>query len=290
MDKMYHALTVDVEDAVNQAMRNFFHQDMAPTERVYSNTMRLLDLFSEHGVQGSFFILGEVARAHPDLIREIAGRGHELGIHGDSHRRYHAMGREEIREELRRSKKSVEDLTGVEVVGHRAPEFSIAKQNQWVLELLIDEGFKYDSSVYPVKSSRYGWPEFGPDIRWLEVGGGKGIVEAPLSVAKFAWKTVAVSGGGSFRAFPYAFTRKAIKQIAGSRPFIFYMHPYEIDPPPFQDYYMAAVRSSSFRNKLQLRMYWFNRNSVYPKLGRLLSDHAFLPLREVISRRLSTEL
>jgi polysaccharide deacetylase family protein (PEP-CTERM system associated) len=290
MDKMSHALTVDVEDAVNQAMRNFFHQDMEPTERVYNNTMRLLDLFSEQAVSGTFFILGEVTRAHPELIKEIERRGHELGIHGDSHKRYHAMPKEEVREEIHRAKAELEDLTGVEVIGHRAPEFSISEENEWVLELLLDEGLKYDSSVYPVKTSRYGWPGFGPEIRWHELSDGRRIAEAPLSVATYCGRTIPVSGGGSFRAFPYGFTRNAVNRVADSRPFIFYMHPYEIDPPPFQDFYMDEVRASSFRNKLQLRMYWFNRNSVYPKLKKLLADNEFTSLKSLISARLSTVL
>jgi polysaccharide deacetylase family protein (PEP-CTERM system associated) len=285
-----HALTVDVEDAVNQAMRNFFHQDMEPTERVYDNTMRLLDLFSEFHVSGTFFILGEVARTHPNLIKEIERRGHELGIHGYSHRRYHSMSREEIREEIIRSKASVEDLTGTEVIGHRAPEFSISGENLWVMELLLDQGIKYDSSIYPVKTTRYGSADFSQTINWLELEDGRRIIEAPLSVVKYFGKTVPASGGGSFRAFPYGFTRSAIRKITRSQPYIFYMHPYEIDSPPFQDFYMNAVRNSSFRARFRLNKYWFNRHTVYPKLGKLLDAYKFTSLKNVINTQLGTDL
>jgi polysaccharide deacetylase family protein (PEP-CTERM system associated) len=285
-----HALTVDVEDAVNQAMRNFFHQDMEPTERVYDNTMRLLDLFSEFHVSGTFFILGEVARTHPNLIKEIERRGHELGIHGYSHRRYHSMSREEIREEIIRSKASVEDLTGTEVIGHRAPEFSISGENLWVMELLLDQGIKYDSSIYPVKTTRYGSADFSQTINWLELEDGRRIIEAPLSVVKYFGKTVPASGGGSFRAFPYGFTRSAIRKITRSQPYIFYMHPYEIDSPPFQDFYMNAVRNSSFRARFRLNKYWFNRHTVYPKLGKLLDTYKFTSLKNVINTQLGTDL
>jgi polysaccharide deacetylase family protein (PEP-CTERM system associated) len=285
-----HALTVDVEDAVNQAMRNFFHQDMEPTERVYDNTMRLLDLFSEFHVSGTFFILGEVARTHPNLIKEIERRGHELGIHGYSHRRYHSMSKAEIREEIIRSKASVEDLTGTEVIGHRAPEFSISGENLWVMELLLDQGIKYDSSIYPVKTMRYGLAEFSQSIDWLDLDGGRRIIEVPLSVVKYGGKTIPASGGGSFRAFPYGFTRSAIRKISKSQPFIFYMHPYEIDSPPFQDFYMDAVRSSSLRSRLRLNMYWFNRHTVFPKLGKLLEEYEFTSLRNVINTELGTDL
>jgi polysaccharide deacetylase family protein (PEP-CTERM system associated) len=289
MSAFTHALTVDVEDAVNQAMRNFFLRDMEPTERVYDNTRRLLDLFAESGVSCTFFILGEVARTFPQLIREIAKRGHELGIHGYSHRRYHFLSEPELREEVYRAKASVEDLTGKEVIGHRAPEFSISGENLWVLDLLLDLGIKYDSSIYPVKTARYGWSDFNPSIDWLETGSGRKIIEAPLSVVKYGGKTLPASGGGTFRAFPYGFTRSAIRRLEKDQSYIFYMHPYEIDIPPFQEFYMDAVRNTSFRNKLKLRMYWFNRQSVYPKLSRLIREFRFAPLREVISSRLGTD-
>lgn len=284
-----HALTVDVEDAVNQAMRNFFHQDMEPTERVYDNTMRLLDLFSEFDVSGTFFILGEVARTHPHLIREIDRRGHELGIHGFSHRRYHALSRAEVKDEIIRAKASVEDVTGSEVIGHRAPEFSISRDNVWVLELLLDQGFKYDSSIYPVAGSRYGWPDFGQSIRWLDLEGGRKIIEAPLSVGKLLGRTFPVSGGGTFRVFPYGFTRRMIRGMNSDLAYLFYMHPYEIDPPPFQAYYMEAVKGSAWKDRLQLNMYWFNRKSVFPKLRRLIGDFRFTTLRNVINLRLEGE-
>lgn len=290
VNPLRHALTVDVEDAVNQAMRNFFHQDMEPTQRVYDNTVRLLDLFAENDVLGTFFILGEVAKAHPQLIREIGKRGHELGIHGYSHRRYHSLSKSELREEIFRAKASVEDLTGIEVIGHRAPEFSISRENLWVLDLLLDQGIKYDSSIYPVKTSRYGWAGFNPAIDWLELESGRKIIEAPLSVVRFGGKTFPASGGGSFRVFPYGFTRNAIRKLSESQSYNFYMHPYEIDIPPFQEFYMDAVKNSSFRYKLKLNMYWFNRQSVYPKLRKLINEFTFAPLKDVISARLKVKL
>jgi hypothetical protein len=158
------------------------------------------------------------------------------------------------------------------------------------LDLLLEQGIKYDSSIYPVKTMRYGSADFGHAISWLELEGGRRIIEAPLSVVKYFGKSIPASGGGSFRAFPYGFTRSAIGKIAGSQPFIFYMHPYEIDSPPFQDFYMDAVRSSSFRDRLRLNMYWFNRHSVFPKLGKLLDEYEFTTLRNVINTKLGTNL
>jgi polysaccharide deacetylase family protein (PEP-CTERM system associated) len=200
------------------------------------------------------------------------------------------MTKTEVKEEIIRSKKTVEDLTGAEVIGHRAPEFSISRKNLWVLELLLDQGFSYDSSIYPVQTSRYGWSGFSQKIDWLELEDGRRIIEAPLSVTDFLGKSIPASGGGSFRAFPYAFTRRTVQKLSDDRSFIFYMHPYEIDTPPFQDFYMEAVKQASLRYRLQLNMYWFNRKSVYPKLKKLLREFRFTSLRNVINSRLQLEL
>ena len=215
---MEHALTVDVEDAVNQAMRSFFGQEMEPTVRVYDNTMRLLDLFAEFDAKATFFILGEVAKTHPGLVREIASRGHELGIHGYSHTRYTQLSRPELTEEITRAKKLVEDASGVEVIGHRAPEFSISQNNLWVLDVLLTAGIRYDSSIFPAKSGRYGWKGFKKDIDWFEFDKGKRIIEAPMSTVRLMGKEIPACGGGYLRAFPYSFTNQAFKVIGSKRP------------------------------------------------------------------------
>ncbi len=182
---MEHALTVDVEDAINQAMRNFFGQEMEPTLRVVDNTSRLLELFAEFDTKATFFILGEVAHTHPGLIREIASQGHELGIHGYSHARYTRLSTAEVKEEITRAKKLVEDISGVEVIGHRAPEFSINQNNLWVLDVLLSAGIRYDSSIFPAKSGRYGWEGFTKEIDWFELDNGKRIIEAPMSTIRY---------------------------------------------------------------------------------------------------------
>jgi polysaccharide deacetylase family protein (PEP-CTERM system associated) len=289
-DKIVSALTVDVEDAVNQAMRNYFSTDIKPTERVYTNTMQLLDLFSDFKVSATFFILGEVAAEFPGLIREIAGRGHELGIHGYSHARYFNLSKEKARDEIVRAKQIIEDIAGISVSGHRAPEFSINQNTLWVLEILLDAGIKYDSSIFPAKTFRYGWAGFNKDIGWLTLIDGRKIIEAPLSTVNYFGKEVPACGGGYLRAFPYCFTNYAFRKIIDERPVIVYMHPYEIDPPPFQPFYMDAVRKSSNNNKIQLYAYWYNRKSVIPKLGRLLNSYKFDTLRNVINVTLKTTL
>lgn len=285
---MVHALTVDVEDAVNQAMRNFFGRDMEPTIRVQDNTMRLLELFEENDAKGTFFILGEVAHTYPGLVREIAARGHELGIHGYSHKRYTRLSKMELKEEISRSKKLVEDAAGIEVIGHRAPEFSINQENLWALEVLVSEGIKYDSSIFPAKSGRYGWAGFKKDLHWLDLENDMKIMEVPMSTMRFLGREIPACGGGYLRTFPYAFTRHAFNTISRSRPVNLYLHPYEIDTPPFQKFYMDEVGKTSFRHRMKLKGYWFNRSTVLPKLRKLLAAHQFTTMKSVIDAHLKT--
>ncbi len=287
---LVNALTIDVEDAVNQAMRNFFNNEMEPTIRVYDNTKRLLDLFAEYDTRATFFILGEVAKTFPKLIKEISDRGHELGIHGYSHTRYHKLSKEEVKREIVSAKNLVEDISGIEVIGHRAPEFSINKETLWIMEILIDAGIKYDSSIFPANSGRYGWPGFKKDIDWLTLDNGKKIIEAPLSTINYFGRTIPACGGGYLRAFPYSFTSYAFNKILRQRPVNVYMHPYEIDLPPFQQFYMDAVRKSLLKDKIKLKTYWYNRKSVIPKLRRLLETYKFGTMRNVINNTLETEI
>lgn len=288
--KIENALTVDVEDAVNQAMRNFFGKEMEPTGRVVENTQRLLELFAEFEAKATFFILGEVARSHPALIGEIAAQGHELGIHGYSHKRYSQLSFAQVKEEISTAKKLVEDISGMEVIGHRAPEFSINQNNLWVMDILLSEGIKYDSSIFPAKSGRYGWSGFTKDIDWFEWESGKKIIEFPLSTINYLGREIPACGGGYLRAFPYAVTRQAFNVIQKKRPVNVYLHPYEIDPPPFQEFYMDLVNKSSLKSRMKLKGYWFNRESVVPKLRHLLSTHRFNTMKSIIRARLNTDI
>ncbi|MDF1576029.1 MAG: DUF3473 domain-containing protein [Bacteroidales bacterium] len=287
---MIHALTVDVEDAVNLAMRYFFARDMAPTYRVKENTLKLLDLFDFFHTKATFFILGEVAETYPELVREIANRGNELGIHGYSHTRYDKLNRKQVFSELKRAKQEVEDVSGQQVLGHRAPAFSINQENSWVLEVLVEAGLKYDSSIFPAGTGRYGWPGFQKDIRRISLRNGTEIIEAPMSTLSILNREFPVCGGGYLRIFPYGMNKFAMNKISGKRPVNMYMHPYEIDPPPFQDFYMDQVRKSSIKARLQLQAYWFNRKTVIPKLSKFLGAYEFDSLSKVIMSELNIRL
>jgi polysaccharide deacetylase family protein (PEP-CTERM system associated) len=287
---MISALTIDLEDAVNQAMRNYFKTTIEPTNRVYDNTMRLLDLLSKYNTKTTFFILGEVAHSYPKLIKEISNRNHELGIHGYSHTRYYSLSKEKVREEIVRAKHLVEDISGLRVIGHRAPEFSINKNTFWVMEILADAGFKYDSSIFPAKSVNYGWPSFKKDIDWVILNEHRKIIEAPLSSVNFLGIEIPVCGGSYIRIFPYSFTNYVFKKVLHQRPVNVYLHPYEIDPPPFQQFYMDAVSNSSFKIKTQIRAYWYNRESVMPKICNLLNTYKFDTLQNIIKMTLKIDL
>jgi len=283
------AITVDVEDAVNQAMRNFFGTEMEPTKRVYENTIRLLDLFSEYNTRATFFILGEVAQTFPELVKKISRDGHELGIHGYSHTPYNRLTNSEIRTEICKTKNLVEDISGNEVLGHRAPEFSINRSNfSSIMKILMGAGIKYDSSIVPVRTKRYGWPGFTKDIDWVTVENSK-IIEAPLPTYGFCGKEIPVCGGGYLRSFPYYFTKHSFNHVLKERPVITYLHPYEIDCPPFQEFYMDALGKSTLKEKIKLHSYWFNRKTVIPKVRRLLGTFNFDSLSRVIENSLDVK-
>lgn len=278
-----NALTIDVEDAINQAMRNYFGTEIEPTYRTCDNTMRLIDLLDEYDISATFFILGEVAAAHSNLIKEISIRGHELGIHGYSHTPYYKLSKTAVRDEIFKAKMLIEDITGKEVLGHRAPAFSINQKNLWVMDVLLEAGIKYDSSIFPVKTNRYGWSGFSKEISWLNLDDGRRIIEAPLTTINILGKDVPACGGGYMRVLPYFFTNYAFKKTLNQRPVNVYIHPYEIDLPPFQQFYMDAVRKSSLKNEIEIKAYWYNRKTVMPKLKRLLNAYKFDTLFNVIN-------
>lgn len=287
---MPNALTIDVEDYHSIVSRDWCGEDMLPTRKVVENTRRLLDRFAERGVLGTFFILGEVAQAYPDLIRQIAAPGHELGVHGFYHRQVFKLDPASFRKEVADAKAIIEDISGQKVLGHRAPAFSIMPQTEWALEVLADAGFRYDSSIFPIKGRRYGWPGFRTDIHEITLPGGKRIIEAPLSTVKMLGRQWPACGGGYIRHFPKFVSRWAMRRVQRERPAILYMHPYEIetDAGPVNTSGMPrrAARGLRRMHRLQLR----NRASVEDKVVSLISQFEFAPLARIIEHQLGLEL
>lgn len=276
--RVVNALTIDVED--------YFHvsafDDAARRERwgsfesrVCANTERLLNQLAEASVSATFFVLGWVAERHPGLVRRIAAAGHELASHGYAHRLVYDMTPASFRDDLRRAKDAIACASGVEIVGYRAPSFSITRRSLWALDVLIEEGYAFDSSVFPVRRDRYGLPG-APRFAHEVVRPAGRLLEIPPSTIRLAGMTLPVCGGGYFRLYPYGVTRRAIDAInRGGQPAIVYLHPWEIDPAqPRQD--GSAV--SRFRH-------YVNLDLTESRLRRMLTDFAFGPITTAVGRR-----
>lgn len=274
-----NALTVDVEDYfhVSALAPSIERSSWASREsRVVGNTKRLLDLFDQFGAKGTFFVLGWVAEHYPQLVSDIAARGHEIACHGLSHRLVYEQSPDEFREETRRAKKLLEDITGASVLGYRAASYSIVRSSLWALDTLAELGFAFDSSIFPVRHDRYGIPDAERAPHRLSTPGGRAIVEWPLSTANVAGFRLPVSGGGYFRLLPYWLTRWGLASInrSESQPFIFYLHPWEIDP---QQPRVAASLLSRFRH-------YTNLDKCEARLQRLLGEFDFGTVRDSLEK------
>lgn len=272
-----NAFTVDVEDYFHvAALSSAITRESWPTHesRVERNTERLLALLADRGVRGTFFVLGWVAERSPGLVRRIAAGGHEIACHGFSHQLIYQQAREEFREETVRAKRLLEDLIGEAVLGYRAASFSVTRDSLWALDTLIDAGFLYDSSIFPIRHDRYGLPGAAPEPNRLSAPSGRTLVEFPMSAARFFGVQVPVSGGGYFRLLPFWVTKAGLKQINERRglPFTFYLHPWELDPgqPRFK---VSAL--SRFRH-------YTNLARCEDRLRRLLGEFEFTSMREAL--------
>lgn len=279
-NSVLNAFSIDVEDYFQVAAL----APAAPPEtwptweyRVERNTECILGLLAERNIRGTFFILGWCAERSPGLIRRIAAAGHEVACHGFSHQLIYKQTEAVFREETRRSKHFLEDTIGAAVTGYRAASFSIIQQSLWALDALIDLGFEYDSSVFPIRHDRYGIPGAKREPGPITAPSGRTIVEFPMSAASFGGVRVPVSGGGYFRLLPYAVTRSGLRQIneKTGQPFTFYLHPWEVDP-----------------GQPRLKVKWFSRfrhyNNLHKcegRLRRLLGEFSFSTMRDVLEQR-----
>ena len=267
-----NALTIDFEDWY-QGLEIPYTQWTGFEDRVVRVGHRLLEVFERAGARATFFVLGYVAEQHPDLIRKIAAAGHEIGTHGYSHTLVYNQTPQLFREELKRSIGTLQDLTGQEIRGHRAPFFSITKKSLWALEILQELGIRYDSSIFPVRNYRYGI-EDAP--RWphrMALPNGSSLLEFPVSTWRKRGRNLPIAGGAYFRIYPYALTRHAFRQInREGQPFTFYLHPWEIDP---------AHPRIDLPRRIKLIHYW-NLGATERRLRALLRDFAFAPMDEVL--------
>ncbi|OHB67887.1 MAG: hypothetical protein A2V70_06090 [Planctomycetes bacterium RBG_13_63_9] len=272
-----NALTIDVEDYFQVSG---FEKDISRDRwdhwdsRVVANTHRVLKLLDRHGVKATFFVLGWVARHYPQLVQEISSCGHEIGSHSYWHRLVYEQLPEEFRSDLQQSRDILTDTIGQRITAHRAPSFSITKRSLWALEILVEEGFLVDTSVYPTYHDRYGIPDAEPRIHRITTPAGP-LWEFPPSVAKFARLSLPVSGGGYFRLYPLQLTLRLLTRINHKqrRPFMFYVHPWEFDPE--QPRIQAGSRMSRARH-------YVNLASTESKLATLLERFRFGRLCDAI--------
>jgi polysaccharide deacetylase family protein (PEP-CTERM system associated) len=260
-------MTIDVEDYFQveafAAAIDRKDWDRLP-QRVERNTQRLLDILAEAEVQATFFTLGCIARRHPALARRIAAEGHELASHGTDHGRVDRQSPSAFRADVRESKRILEDVGGVAVCGYRAPTFSIGRSTAWAHAILAEEGYRYSSSVYPVRHDLYG----SPDAPHFPFAPCPGMIEIPLTTVRVLGKNVPASGGGYFRLFPYALTRRLLVRAcrADFPAPIFYLHPWEIDPE------QPRQRQVPLRSRVR---HYLNLGRTEPRLRRLLRDFAW---------------
>lgn len=282
-----HCLSFDVEEhfqvsAFESPMRRR-HWDQYES-RVEANTEKLLELLGNRRVRATFFVLGWVAERYSSLIRRIASAGHEIASHGYAHELITAQTPAAFRDDIRKAKGILENILSQQVLGYRAPSFSITKDTMWATQILVEEGYVYDSSIFPVLHDRYGVPSANPDVHQLLTSSGL-LWEVPPSTVKCLGVRVPVAGGGYFRLYPYPLLRTLLRKLEteGSS-LVMYMHPWEFDPnqPRMEGSIVSRLRHYVNLDKTELR------------LRALLQDFSFSSIQEAFPQiahhhRLRTE-
>ncbi len=269
-----NAMTVDVEDyfqvAAFESVISRSTWDKIPC-RVERNVDTILALFEERGITATFFTLGWIAERYPMMVKRIAAAGHEVASHGYGHERIVKQSPCVFRNDVRKSKRILEDLVGKRIRGYRAPSYSIATKTLWAHDVLSDEGYEYSSSVVPIKHDLYGIPTAS---RFPYKTASDQLLEIPISTVKVFGKTLNCGGGGWFRLFPYSFTRNSLTRIneIEHQPSVFYFHPWEID------FLQPRVQQASFRSKFR---HYINLSRTMPRLRRLLEDLNWSSMEEV---------
>ncbi len=289
---MKNFMTIDVED--------YFHvsafESLSPPStwservcRVQKNTEKVLDIMDQHNVKATFFVLGWVAEHYPEVVKNIFSRGHEIASHGYLHQRVALQDRQTYREDIRKAKAILEEIIGTEVIGYRAPSYSITRETDWAFDELFEAGYLYDSSIFPMKHDFYGipdWPRFaGYAVKheggWLaETGasytGKKSMREIPITTLRIGQRNLPIAGGGYFRLLPYSITQWGLQRInqKEKQPFVFYLHPWEFDPE------QPRMKGASIKSRFR---HYLNLGKTEKRFQLLLSDFEFSRLTDVFS-------
>lgn len=268
-----NAMTIDVEDyfQVSAFAPYIARSDWDAREcRVERNIERILALLDEHQTKATFFTLGWIAERYPQLVRDIVAGGHELASHGYGHERVSDLTPQSFANDIGRAKKLLEDLGGQAVLGYRAPSFSIGERNLWAFDTLLEQGYRYSSSVYPIQHDHYGMPDsprFAYPVR-------EGLLEVPVTTLRKFNRNLPSSGGGYFRLLPYALSRWMIRQVnqIDQQPAVFYFHPWEIDT--------EQPRVDGIDGKTRFRHY-VNIPRTHARIAQLLSDFSWRRMDEI---------
>jgi polysaccharide deacetylase family protein (PEP-CTERM system associated) len=274
-NRVAHHFTVDVEEYFQvSALAPFVSRatwDTIPT-RLMVGMHPILEMLARHNVRGTFFVLGWIAKRYPKLVQEFAAAGHEIASHGYGHERIPDLTPEQFRESVRDSKRILEDITGMPVLGYRAPSFSILRGSEWALETLVEEGYVYDSSLFPVRRSGYGYLNGQRDPHRLELSAGT-LHEVPPSTLAWRRQLIPAAGGGYLRLLPYQLVRAGLASAeARSVPGTFYIHPWELDPEQPR---VAVPFKTRIRHYGGLKL-------VQRRIQRLLEEFRFGPIAETV--------
>jgi polysaccharide deacetylase family protein (PEP-CTERM system associated) len=274
-----NAFTVDVEEYFQVEA----FSDLIPKRdwhkfpsRVEETTTTLLELLDTHRVRGTFFVLGWIARIHPVLVETIHKAGHEIASHGFDHTMITEMTPESFRNDVRTSKAILEGITGASVTGYRAPTFSILEKTSWAYEILLQEGYSYSSSVYPIWHDRYGWPKFGNQPRRMASGEDVEIWEVPLTVGSIGPFRIPFGGGGYLRAYPFPLTKALFRNLGRNGGHgIVYIHPWELDTrhPAVQAPFFRRIRHHIGIPKMKQKLIHLLRSIPFGTVSQLLEAH-----------------
>jgi len=272
-----NAFSVDVEDwyqvADFDAVVGFADWDRHES-RVARNTDRILALCDEAGVRGTFFVLTWNAERHPEIVRRIAAAGHEIASHGYAHRLIYEQTPETFRDDITRAKATLEDITGTAVLGYRAPSASVTPRSLWALDVLLDVGLRYDSSIFPIRDTLYGLPDADRFPHVIRRRDDRELLEFPLATTRLFGRNVPLAGGGWLRVFPYRYTRWAMRRVnREGHPAVAFVHPWEVDPE------QPRMRTAGRRG---FSTHYVGLRGTYGKLRRLFRDFRFAPLRDVL--------
>lgn len=277
-------MSIDWEDLGQMYGKYHYGKITEPVRgTIERQTKIILDLLDETGTKATFFILGALAKYRPELVKQIAGRGHEIGLHSQNHDAMFTLTHTQAKEDITTSHKIVTDITGAPVYGYRAPFFSVKRENLYLLEILADLGLLYDSSIFPMSLPRYGIKGFPQEDALYTLPSGKEIVELPMTTALLINKQLPVSGGGYMRLMPAPLIKKVFRNLhARNKDSMIYMHPYEFDSKPIDisSNYPQGVNYSKIKvAALNFRWNIF-RPSIVGKLRNLLKQHHFITARE----------